>query len=290
MTGPVGAISSELARQLLNDSTNKPHEGRVYDYYLGGTSNYAADRVFGDEQLALLPDLKFASRQNRGFLQRAVQHMIANGVRQFLDIGSGLPTQGNVHQIAERYAPGECRVVYVDRDPVASAHSHLLLEESGELDRSRAINGDFAHYRELWAAIGETGLIDEGEPVGLLMLALLHFLLDEVNPQKGVEFVRTWAAPGSFLAISHATSDGMSADATARIAAVIKNYDSASTARMQNRDRAGIREFFGDWELLDPPGIGWTPEWTLPGLEEVDAEGVADFSRAQAVAGVARKP
>lgn len=288
-TGPVGAISSELAQQLLNDSTNKPHEGRVYDYYLGGTSNYAADRVFGDQQIALLPDLPFASRQNRGFLRRAVQHMIAGGVRQFVDIGSGLPTQGTVHQIAERFAPGECRVIYIDRDPVASAHSHLLLEGSGELERCRAINGDFAHHRELWEAISDTGLIDQDEPVGLLMLALLHFLLDEINPQEGVAFFRKQVAPGSYLAISHATSDGMSTEAGARIAAVIKNYDSASTARMQNRDRTRIREFFGDWELLDPPGIGWTPEWTVPGLEEVDAEGVTDLSRAQAVAGVARK-
>lgn len=214
----------------------------------------------------------------------------AGGVRQFLDIGSGLPTQGNVHQIAERYAPGECRVLYVDHDPVASAHSHLLLEESGQLDRCRAINGDLARYHDLWDAITDTGLIDPDEPVGLLMLALLHFLPDEVNPQGAVAFFRQWAAPGSYLALSCATSDRMSADASARISAVIKNYDRAATARMQNRGWGQIQEFFGDWELLDPPGMAWTMGWTLPGLEEVDTEEVTDFSRAQAVAGVARKP
>ena len=116
--GPVLAMSREEANSLLAKSTDQAHEGRVYDYYLGGSSNYAVDRLFARKQIERVPDLPWAARQNRKFLTRVVQHMIDLGIRQFVDMGSGLPTEGNVHEIAEEHAPGECRVVYVDHDAV----------------------------------------------------------------------------------------------------------------------------------------------------------------------------
>ncbi|MTD57164.1 polyketide biosynthesis methyltransferase [Amycolatopsis sp. RM579] len=282
-------MSEDEARRLFQASTDKPHEGRIYDWYLGGNSNYAVDRDFADAQIRLLPDIPWAARQNRGYLARAVQYMINEGVRQFIDIGSGLPTQGNVHQLAERFAPGECHVIYADHDPVASAHAYLLLEQSGQLERNVPINGDFLRYEELWTAIRETGLIDLGRPVGLLLVALLHFVPDDAAADQAVRYFRELLPSGSCLAISHASTEHMSVDAKARLENVLKNYD-AATSKARTRTRAQVRDFFGDWELADPPGLVWTPEWTMPGLEQESLVGEMDASRSQAIAGLARKP
>ncbi|GHF70324.1 hypothetical protein FHX82_005611 [Amycolatopsis bartoniae] len=287
--GPVVAMSRELAQHLLEASTQEPHEGRLYDYYLGGVANYKMDRVFADRQISLLPDLVWAAKQNRAFLARALQFMITRGVRQFVDIGSGLPTQGNVHQLAERYAPGECTVIYIDHDPVASAHSYLLLEQAGELDRNFPINGDFLHYEQLWDAIADTGLVDPAKPVGLLLVALLHFVVKDEPAHEAVRFFRDQVASGSWMAISHASTEGMSEDTMQRFGTVMKNYDEA-TSSLRGRTRAEVRKFFGDWVELDPPGTVWLPEWTHPDLPQEAMVGDMDPSRALNVAALARKP
>ncbi|GLY70273.1 hypothetical protein Atai01_68920 [Amycolatopsis taiwanensis] len=283
------AMSKDVAERLLSESMNKAHEGRVYDFYLSGTSNYAADREFAKEQIARVPDLPWAARQNRRFLGRAVQHMINQGIRQFIDIGSGLPTEGNVHQVAQRFAPDECRVVYVDHDPVASAHSYLLLEGADQLDRNRPINGDLLRYEQLWETINDTGLIDPTEPVGLLLVAVLHFLPNDLNPHQAVAFYRDQVPAGSHLAISHASVDGMPQEAIDALLAVLNDYD-RTTARALSRTRPEIREFFGEWPLLEPPGIVWTPEWTVDGIENDTIVGDIDAYQSQIVAGIAHKP
>lgn len=289
VNGPVLAMSKEVADKLLEDSTNKVHEGRAYDFYLGGNSNYAADREFAQQQIARVPDLPWAARQNRRFLGRTIQYMINQGIRQFVDIGSGLPTEGNVHQVAERFAPGECRVVYVDHDPVASAHGYLLLERSGQLARNRPINGDLLDHNRLWKTILDTGLIDPSQPVGLLLVAVLHFVPDEKNPHRSVTFYRDQVAPGSHLAISHVSVDGMPQHAIDALRAVLKNYD-RTTSSAHARTRAQVREFFGDWALAEPPGVVWTPEWTIQGVDEDSIVGDMDAYRSQVVGGIAHKP
>jgi O-methyltransferase involved in polyketide biosynthesis len=289
VNGPVLAMSKEVADRLLRESTSKVHEGRAYDFYLGGNSNYAADREFAQQQIARLPDIPWAARQNRRFLGRTIQHMINQGIRQFVDIGSGLPTEGNVHQVAERFAPGECRVVYVDHDPVASAHGYLLLERSGQLARNRPINGDLLDHKRLWRTIMDTGLIDPAQPVGLLLVAVLHFVPDEQNPHTSVAFYRDQVASGSHLAISHASVDGMPQAAIDALLSVLKNYDRA-TSSAHARTRAQVKEFFGDWTLTEPPGIVWTPEWTVEGVTEDSIVGDIDAYRSQIIGGVARKP
>lgn len=287
-TGPAMAMSSDEAQRILRESTDRPHEGRVYDYFLGGVANYAADRTFANKQISLLPDIPWAARQNRALLKRVIQHMINNGVRQFIDFGSGLPTQGNVHQIANQYGGDECRVIYIDHDPIAAAHAYLLLEKSGQLERNLPINGDFLLVEELWDTILESGLINLEEPVGLLMFALLHFLPDDEKAKKAVAFARDQVPSGSFLALSHASTDEMSEEAKSRSANVIKNYDQ-TTSRLKARTRKQIAKFFGDWDILDP-GVVWIPEWTQPGLDEESLVGEVDLSRSQGVGAMARKP
>ncbi|WAL65925.1 SAM-dependent methyltransferase [Amycolatopsis cynarae] len=287
LDGPVQALARGDAERLLAESANKPHEGRVYDYYLGGTSNYAADRLFAQRQIATLPDLPWAARQNRGFVGRAVRHLIARGIRQFIDLGSGFLVDGTVHQVAERYAPGECRVVYVDHDPLVSDRTYRLLQQSGQLERNRSVNGDLLRHEELWEAVLGSRLINPRRPVGLLMTAVLHFVPDEANPHPSVAFFRDQVIAGSGLAISHVTTDGMSAQARAKLEAVAKDYDQ-TTSRMITRHRDELLAFFGDWSLVQPPGLVWTPEWTTPESGAVVVP--EDPSRAQGVAGLAWKP
>jgi hypothetical protein len=281
---PVLVGSQAEAHRVFQASIGKPHVGRIYDYYLGGKHNYAVDREFARQQIAAIPDIPYAAQENRGFLRRAVRFMMAQGIRQFMDFGSGLPTQGNVHEVA-----AGCRVAYVDHDPVASAHSSLLLSDTGELNRAVPINGDLLQYEDVWnVAVSE--LIDPRQPVGLLMMAVLHCLPDDRNPHKAVEFFKDRVPTGSHLAISHASTDGMPAKAKEALAGVLKNYDQTTT-RVVGRSRTELAEFFRGWEPLDPPGVVWTPQWHAPGTQpDTPGATVREPWRSQAVAGVARKP
>jgi len=148
--------------ERLDISLNKPSSGRIYDYLLGGTHNYAIDRAFAEEQLKVTPDMRDGARLNRAFLGRAVRYAVERGIRQFVDIGSGLPTAGNVHEVADDAAPGECRVVYIDNEPVARAHAEILLENTADPRRHTAIDADFNEPAGLWQQVEDTGLIDPG--------------------------------------------------------------------------------------------------------------------------------
>src|SRR5699024_320578 len=151
----------------LDAAVNEPSAGRIYDYLLGGNHNYAIDRMFADERMELAPDMRTGAKLNRAFLGRAVRYAVSRGIRQFVDIGSGLPTAGNVHEIADETAPGECRVVYIDNEPVARAHAEILLENTADPDRHTAIDGDFNEPTTLWHQVHNTGLINPDEPTAL---------------------------------------------------------------------------------------------------------------------------
>ncbi|HET6504105.1 MAG TPA: SAM-dependent methyltransferase [Amycolatopsis sp.] len=285
---PAEPIPKAELEALLNESLTKPAAGRVYDYYLGGNSNWAIDREFAQEQISQWPDTPWLIRQNRKFLVRAVRYLMRQGIRQFVDIGSGLPTEGNVHEIAEEVAPGEARVVYIDHDPVVHAHSTLLLERNGEPSRHRSLLADLLDHERLWGGVLDTGVIDPEQPLALLMVAVVHLIPDTRRPQDSLAYYRSALAPGSFLALSHGTAEGLDEGDWSQLEKVLDNYDQKATNPLLTRSRQEILDMFGGWELM-PPGLVWTPEWTdEPRSEEFPGD--PEPARSRILAGVARKP
>ena len=273
-------------KALLDSSTTRPSEARVYDYWLGGACNWAIDREFGDAAIARYPDMPMIAQENRKFLYRAVSHLLRRGVRQFVDIGSGIPTAGNVHQIADREKPGEARVVYIDHDPIAHAHATILLDEDGDPERHRALCADLLDVPGLWHQVLDTGVIDPSQPIGLLMVAVLHFIKPERDPEEAVAFYRNQLPAGSFLVLSHGSTEGQSTQTMADADKVRAAYEEKATSAGWFRSRAEIERFFGGWPLVEP-GITWTATWsdgTIP------ADYTGDPKRAFILAGVAEKP
>lgn len=202
----------------------------------------------------MLPEIRDFARANRAFLGRAVRFMVAQAIRQFVDIGSGLPTQGNVREVA----PGECRVVYIDNEPIAQAHARILLEQTADPNRHAALDADFFDRGLLWERVLDTGLIDRAQPIGLLLAALLHFMPDEQNPHATLDFHRAMLSPGSFLAVSHihvAPEDVETQNAGERVA---QEYGRRTNHAAIMRSRGQIAAFFGDLELVEP-GLVWLP-------------------------------
>lgn len=239
-----------------------PSVARVYDYFLGGTANWAIDREFGARMLASFPLLRPIAVANRRFLHRVVTRLARLGIRQFVDIGAGVPTMGNTHAVADAVAP-DARVVYVDHDPIAVAHSRVLLEDRGDLRRHAAIMADLRMPDQLWSQVGDTGVIDLNEPVGLLLVAVLH--VRQPGPggaDIGAESVtryRELLARGSYLAISHGTEDGVDPAIRSGLADIRRGYELEGTPLIF-RSRAEVRELFGDFDLV-PPGIDWVTRW-----------------------------
>ncbi|MES9542505.1 SAM-dependent methyltransferase [Actinomadura sp. NPDC000600] len=254
-----------------------PNVPRMYDYLLGGKDNYAADREAVEEVVRHAPDTPLMARENRAFLRRAVRFLAESGIRQFIDIGSGLPTQGNVHEIAHQVAP-DARVVYVDVEPVVLVHGRALLAGTPQVT---VIQGDARRPGEILADPEVTGLIDFDRPVAVLMLAVLHFIGDGDDPPGIVARLRDAIAPGSYLAVSHVTGD-FDADKRVRDAGAV--YERA-TYQITLRGRAAVTRLFDGFELVDP-GLTtlsmWRPD---PGTTVPPA---AD--RQWCYAGVGRKP
>jgi hypothetical protein len=239
-----------------------PSVARVYDYYLGGTANWAIDREFGKKVLAGFPLIRPIAKANRLFLHRAVRHLIRQGVRQFVDVGSGVPTMGSTHMIADELTD-EARVIYIDYEPVAVAHSQMLLEENGDPNRHAAINADLREPDELWQRVREIEVLDLSKPVALLVVAVLHVQQlgpdgTDVGPAAMARF-RQLLTPGSYLAISHATIDGVPPDMADKLNEIKKLYDSRSSPVIW-RTQEQIQELFGDFEIL-APGMSWTTSW-----------------------------
>lgn len=268
-----------------------PSVARVYDWYLGGSANWAIDREFGEKALAAFPFVRPAAKANRQFLHRVVRYLAERGIRQFVDVGSGIPTMGPTHEVADRVNP-ESAVVYVDNEPVAVAHSQVLLEQHGDPARHAAIHGDLRDPDGLWQKVADSGVIDLAEPIALLMLAVLH--VQQLDPH-GVDQTaataaryRTLLSAGSYLVISHGTADGVPQQRASDMESFARMYDRSSTPVVW-RPRAEIDALFGDLELVEP-GTTWTPLWHPE--ESTDDTPVIEFASPDdsvVWAGVARK-
>ncbi|WP_326952701.1 SAM-dependent methyltransferase [Amycolatopsis sp. NBC_01286] len=271
MTGELDWVPSEV-------DTTVPNPARVYDFWLDGDHNFAADRALGEQILKIMPGIRDAARLNRAFLRRAAKFMVDAGIRQFLDVGAGIPTVGNLHEIVQQADPS-CRVVYVDRESVAVAHSELLLQDN---DRCTVLQADLRDVDEIFAGAGE--LLDPDQPTGLFMLLLLHFVPDEWDPVSILARYRERLAPGSFLALTHVAADTESTG----LDEAVQVYTTRQSPQNQPfpRTHDQVLRFFDGFDLVEPGLVGcamWNPE------------GAGDMSDDPAInvlpyAGVGRKP
>ena len=249
----------------------------MYDYYLGGKDNYPADREAAEEVIARMPPgtIRTAARQNRMFLGRAVRYLAEQGVRQFLDIGAGLPSMANVHEVAQRVAP-ECRVVYVDHDPVVLAHGRDML---ASVSGATIIGHDLREPDAILADHELRDLLDLSRPVAVLLVGVLPFIKDAEDPRGIVATLMSATAPGSYLVISHGTADSFrELDDTAEV------YRGA-TSSVRSRTHAEVEALFSGLDLVEP-GVVWLPLWHPdPGTGLAD-----DPGRSLGWCGVARKP
>ncbi|WP_329110262.1 SAM-dependent methyltransferase [Micromonospora sp. NBC_01699] len=235
--------------------TTVAHPARRYNYWLGGKDNFAADRLSGDQVAAAFPTVKQAARENRAFLQRAVGFLAGEaGIRQFLDIGTGLPTADNTHEVAQRIAP-RSRIVYADNDPLVMAHARALLTSSPEgrtayLERDLRDPGSILDDEQLHATL------DLGQPVGLMLVAILHFVRDFEDPYGVVGRLVESLPSGSYLAMSHGTYDGLPAAAVERL----EQANAATGGLSRPRSRDELARFFTGLDLVDP-GIVPVGDW-----------------------------
>ncbi|QFG27620.1 SAM-dependent methyltransferase [Actinomadura sp. WMMB 499] len=227
---------------------------RIYDYFLGGKDNYAVDRAAAEEIMKAVPEAPTSARANRAFLRRAVRYMAGAGITQFVDIGAGLPTQGNVHEVAQEIRP-ESRIVYVDNDPVVLVHGRALLEANADV---AVIAGDLRRPEEILADPRLSELIDLDEPVGVLLIAILHFIGDEEEPFDLVKRLMEPLPAGSHLAISHGYEGGMVEGTSEHARGVYRR----STSAIHSRDPRTVERFFAGADIAEP-GVVWVPEWGL---------------------------
>jgi SAM-dependent methyltransferase len=257
--------------------TKRANVARVYDYLLGGSHNFLADQDLGRAIAAVDPNTRAGTRANRAFLGRAVRYLAANGISQFLDIGSGIPTEGNVHEVAQQASPA-ARVVYADIDQVAVAHSKAMLAGN---QNATVVEADVRDPERILTdpAIGE--LLDFRQPTGLLLVMVLHFIADADDPWRIVARLRDALAPGSHLVLGHLTTE--SKPDLAQAAETVYNRSVSTDIHM--RSRAEILRFFDGFELLDP-GLVYIPQWRPDSPAEVPS----DPSKFWVLVGVARKP
>jgi S-adenosyl methyltransferase len=252
------------------------HQARMYDYVLGGKDNYAADRAAMDAALEVWPDMAFGARANRAFLGRAVRYLAADaGIRQFLDIGTGIPTAGNTHEIAQAIAP-ESRVVYVDYDPVVLAHARALLNSS-EPGATEYIDADLRDTPAILAQAAE--LLDFSKPVAVTLLAILHAIPDPDDPYAIVAAVMDAVPPGSYLAISHSSADLLGPEALRRLQ---DTWSGTVQQQLTFRDREQVARFFTGTDLV-APGLVPVDEWRAE-------PGTAGQGNSAMWAAVGRKP
>ena len=230
-----------------------PSPARIYDYYLGGKDNFAADRAAAEKALSVVPQGREVARSNRRFLVRAVRYMASQGVRQFIDLGTGFPTPPSVHETAAALMDRP-RVAYVDNDPMVTSHNQALLVDSRA--SVTVIHGDIRCPGQILARDELWHTIDFGQPVGVLFVAVLHFIPAEDDPHDSVRAFCSNMAPGSFLAISHITSDGTAPP----VMAAIKDAYWTATAPAVFRNRDEIEEFFAGLEVVHP-GIVEVSAW-----------------------------
>jgi hypothetical protein len=259
----------------------RPSPARLYDYYLGGTTNFAVDRAAAEHLKVAAPDLIDAVWANRGFHGRAAVWLADRGIRQFIDVGSGLPTQNNTHEAVHKLAP-EARVVYVDYDPMVAAHADGLLADDGT---TTLITADLRNPDALLAHPALVGLINLAQPVGVLLTSVIHFVPDEMDPWGLVARYMAAVAPGSYLVLSHATYDNMPPRA---VQASLDTY-SKSTDPVYLRPKAAVERFFEGLELVAPytgadPAVTYVGVWGAEDPVAADSDGSRGY-----YCGVARR-
>jgi hypothetical protein len=260
----------------------KPNIARVYDAFLDGKDNFAVDRAVVELTLQIVPDAAAGAKANRAFLRRVVRYLAGQaGIGQFLDIGSGLPSQGNVHEIAHEVSPA-ARVAYVDSDPVVLRHAQALLAGAPTV---RVVTADVRRPAEILGSDQVREFIDFDRPVGLLMLAILHHVREEEDPAGIVARFREAAAPGSYLAISSFRMPGSGHPQDAARTLEVQDLFNAKLGTGLWREQEEILAWFGDWELLDP-GLVPLPEWR----PDTAGQAARDSTYHGFVGGVARKP
>lgn len=263
--------------QLPPDWHEKPNTARIYDYWLGGFNNFPADRAAANHLESLVPDTAKRVQSNRQFLQRAVRMLAEQGIDQYLDLGSGLPSVGNIHQIVHEALP-QARVVYVDSDPIAVIHSQNLLRTEGVEEQVVAVQFDVRSPQPV-LDFART-VLDFSRPVAVLLFAVLHFIVDDDEAVRIVEPFRAACVPDSYLAISHGTVAVAQTEASE-----FETYYNQTINNLRLRTVAGLKPLFGDWEFV-PPGIvpipAWHPDQTTLFADQPEYAGI--------LGGVARKP
>ena len=275
MAGETGSGATSRPDETVPVDTSVAHVARVYDYWLGGKDNFAADRAAGDQAIAAYPDIVYSVRANRAFLARVVRYLAREaGIRQFLDIGTGIPTANNTHEVAQSVAP-DSRIVYVDNDPVVLAHARALLT-SGPAGATRYLDADLHDTSKILDGAAQT--LDFGRPVAVMLMAILQHIDDADDPYQIVVRLVDAVPPGSYLAISHPASD-IEAEAMAQMA---ERLNQMMAERVTFRDRAGVTRFFDGLQLVEP-GMVRVQQWR----PDTEAEAT---SPAALWGGVARKP
>jgi hypothetical protein len=257
--------------------TTVAHSARMYDYWLGGKTNFPPDRALGDEVERIIPTIRFMARENRRFLGRAVRRLMREqGIDQFLDIGTGIPTEGNTHEVAQQENPA-ARVVYVDNDPIVLAHARALMVGSST-GRTAYVHADLREPEAILQHPALVKTLDLSRPVGLMLVSILMLIPDADDPWALVGRLMDALPPGSCLVVSHVTGD-FNPTSVASVA----EAENEGRLPLAPRGQEAVSRFFGDWELLEPgvvPVMAWSPEGPAP----------EDPEAAYYWAGAARKP
>jgi hypothetical protein len=266
-------------RTLGKVDVDRPSSARIYDYFLGGAHNFEVDRLAANELAKVHPAIGLGMRANRSYLRRAVSFLVQSGVDQFLDLGSGIPTVGNVHEIAQRANPA-ARVAYVDVEPIAVTHSNTILDGN---DLALAIRADLREPRHVLTDPQVTGLLDLSRPVGLILAGVLQYISDEDDPAGMIRGYVDGLAAGSYVAMSHPSMDELTSERAAGANAASSMYNRTETP-FHYRSRPEFEAFFGGLELVEPGVVhlwDWRPEF---GAEADELDG-----RVTGFAGVGRK-
>ncbi|MFC7341864.1 SAM-dependent methyltransferase [Saccharopolyspora griseoalba] len=232
-----------------------PQSARIWNYWLGGADNYAVDREAGDAAAAQIPDIPEGARAERAFLVRAVRHLVDRGVRQFLDVGTGLPTANNTHEVAQRLAP-ESRVVYVDNDPIVLAHARALLTSTPE-GRTDYLDADLRRPDEILPEAERT--LDFDQPVGLMLLGVVNHVVDDAEAHAAVADLLAGLAPGSYLVLTHSTAEIHGEP----MREAMREITERGGTPIRPRTAAEIEEFFKGTTLLEPGVVTcslWRPD------------------------------